>query len=199
VSPIELTRELLKTINYKIWLKYTCSDTKTAEKKMANVEELILWMQELLEREDKNNLKDIVSYLSLLDILERQAEEKTTDKVSLMTLHAAKGLEFPHVFIVGMEEEILPHINNLHKEVLLQEERRLTYVGITRAEKNLTFSLAEKRERHGKLQRCQPSRFLKELPQNIMIWENPQTTLDLKSRQIKGMTHLDSIKIFTKK
>jgi len=198
VNPIELTRELLKAINYEMWLKDTCSDTKTAEKKMANVEELILWMQELLEREDKNNLKDIVSYLSLLDILERQAEEKTTDKVSLMTLHAAKGLEFPHVFIVGMEEEILPHINNLYEEALLQEERRLAYVGITRARKTLTFSLAEKRKRYGELQSCQPSRFLKELPQDIMIWENPQTTLDLKSRQIKGRAHLDNIKAFLK-
>jgi ATP-dependent DNA helicase Rep len=198
VDPIELTRELLNNVNYQQWLKESCSDIKTAEKKMANVEELILWMQELLEREDKNNLKDIVSYLSLLDILDRQAEEKITDRVSLMTLHAAKGLEFPHVFIVGMEEEILPHINNLHEDNLLQEERRLAYVGITRARKTLTFSLAEKRKKYGEQQHCQPSRFLQELPQDIVIWENPQTALDFKSRQIKARNHLDSIKAFLK-
>lgn len=197
VDPLELTRELLNNINYSQWLKDSCSDIKTAEKKIANVEELILWMQELLEREDKNNLKDVVSYLSLLDILDRQAEEKVTDRVSLMTLHAAKGLEFPYVFIVGMEEELLPHINNL-EEVPLQEERRLAYVGITRARKTLTFSLAEKRKKYGEQYHCQPSRFLQELPQDILIWENPQMTLDFKARQTKARHHLNKIKSFLK-
>ena len=128
-------------------------------------------LQRLLDDEHKGEtLAELVSHLSLMDILERQNEEKSGDRVTLLTLHAAKGLEFPHVFLTGMEEEILPHRNSLEGETV-EEERRLAYVGITRAQRSLTLSLAKQRRRAGEWEACEPSRFLEELPQDDLEWE----------------------------
>ncbi len=82
-----------------------------------------------------------------------------------MTLHAAKGLEFPHGDLVGMEEGLLPHRNSIEMDTI-EEERRLAYVGITRAQKTLTFTLASQRQRYGEIVDCESSRFLEELPQD---------------------------------
>jgi ATP-dependent DNA helicase Rep len=101
--------------------------------------------------------------LVLRDLLERQEEEDLSDQVQLMTLHASKGLEFPHVFMVGMEEDLLPHRNSIDDNNI-EEERRLTYVGITRAQKTLTMTLAGKRKQFGEHSETTPSRFLDELP-----------------------------------
>ena len=103
--------------------------------------------------------RTMVAKMSLMDILERQNEEASGDNVRLMTLHAAKGLEFPHVFLVGMEEELLPHRTSIEEENI-EEERRLAYVGVTRAQRSLTITLAARRRRGGELVRCEPSRFL---------------------------------------
>ena len=92
-------------------------------------------------------------------------------QLALMTLHAAKGLEFPSVFLVGVEEELLPHANSVD-EHSIQEERRLAYVGITRAQKNLTISYAKTRSRYGEASTVEPSRFLDELPPEHLEWED---------------------------
>jgi ATP-dependent DNA helicase Rep len=104
-------------------------------------------------------------------MLERNSEEKDQDAVALMTLHAAKGLEFPSVFLVGVEEELLPHANSVDEQSI-QEERRLAYVGITRAQKNLTISYAKTRSRYGEASTVEPSRFLDELPPEHLEWED---------------------------
>ena len=87
-----------------------------------------------------------------------------------MTLHAAKGLEFPHVFMIGLEEGILPHQNSID-DGMIEEERRLCYVGITRAQRTLTMSYCAKRKSFGEFTSCEPSRFLAELPQEDLEWE----------------------------
>lgn len=105
----------------------------------------------------------------LLDMLEQQQEEEDTDKVNLLTLHASKGLEFPYVYLIGLEEEILPHKNSIAAETV-EEERRLMYVGITRARQGLTITLAAQRKAGGQMKQMTPSRFLDELPEDELEW-----------------------------
>ena len=100
----------------------------------------------------------------LMDLLDRQQEEDESDQVQMMTLHASKGLEFPHVFMVGMEEELLPHRVSIEEDNI-EEERRLMYVGITRAKKTLTLTLAGTRKQFGEKMETTPSRFLEEMPE----------------------------------
>jgi ATP-dependent DNA helicase Rep len=97
-------------------------------------------------------------------MLEQQEQEDEIDQVQLMTLHASKGLEFPYVWIMGLEEEILPHRNSIESGDVA-EERRLMYVGITRAKKNLTLTLTAKRKQYGEQFEPAPSRFIEEIPQ----------------------------------
>src|SRR5690606_36243427 len=96
-------------------------------------------------------------------LLERQEEEDLSDQVQLMTLHASNGLEFPHVFMVGLEEDLLPHRHRIEANNI-EAERRLAYVGITRAQRTLTMTLAGKRKQVGDISDTTPSRFLDELP-----------------------------------
>ncbi|HIN76229.1 MAG TPA: ATP-dependent DNA helicase Rep, partial [Rhodospirillales bacterium] len=118
-------------------------------------------------------------------------DEKTGENVSLMTLHAAKGLEFPHVFLIGFEEDIIPHKNSVEDEAI-EEERRLAYVGITRAQKTLTLSYCSHRSRYGEIISCEPSRFLDELPKEDLEWANaPQEPEVQKER---GKAHLAQLK-----
>ncbi|MGR8981847.1 MAG: 3'-5' exonuclease, partial [Gammaproteobacteria bacterium] len=134
----------------------------------------------------------VVAKIMLMDILERNEEEKAGDQVSLMTLHAAKGLEFPHVFMIGMEENILPHQNSLETGNL-DEERRLAYVGITRAQRTLTFSYCTHRKRYGEISECEPSRFLNELPADDLEWVNKKQ-LDPETRKERGKANLAQLK-----
>ena len=149
-----------------------------------NVQTLFEWVQSMLEGneiEEPMNLVQVVNRLTLRDMLERGEDDDEADQVQLMTLHASKGLEFPHVFLIGMEEGILPHQTSLD-ENNVEEERRLAYVGITRAQQTLTFSLCKERRQYGEIIKPEPSRFLLELPQDDLVWENekPQMTEEQK-------------------
>jgi ATP-dependent DNA helicase Rep len=116
---------------------------------------------------DDTSLAEMLNRLMLLDILDRQNDELDQDRVSLMTLHASKGLEFPHVFLVGMEENLLPHRTSINEDNI-EEERRLAYVGITRAQTTLTMSYAKRRNRYGETVTCEHSRFIDELPEDLL-------------------------------
>jgi ATP-dependent DNA helicase Rep len=171
-EPTGLARELVKELKYEDWLRDTCNDVRTAERRMENVNELTDWIGRMARQEgDGVTLADLVARLSLVGMLDKEKDDNVSDQVSLLTLHAAKGLEFPHVFIVGMEEGLLPHHQSIAAETV-EEERRLAYVGITRARKSLTFSYATQRRRGGENTDCVPSRFLQEIPTEEIKWED---------------------------
>ncbi len=198
-DPVEVVKDLIKAIDYPMWLEETSRDPKTAERRLENVEDLVSWIGRVVDKSEQNDelkevkLADIVARITLMDILERQAEENILDAVHMMTLHAAKGLEFPNVYIIGMEEEILPHRVSL-EEGNVEEERRLAYVGITRAQRNLTFSLAAKRQRGGEAMECEASRFLDELPEEDLEWQGHNQTSTPEQRKERGQAHLDALK-----
>jgi len=129
-----------------------------------NIQELLNGIKDFSEREDieDNSLAVFLQDIALLTGDENKDEENK-DTVSLMTIHSAKGLEFPHVYVVGLEENLFPSQMSLHSRADLEEERRLFYVAITRAEKKLTLSYAVSRYKWGSPISCDPSRFLEEI------------------------------------
>tara|TARA_R100000005_G_scaffold45165_1_gene21497 strand:+ start:847 stop:2844 length:1998 start_codon:yes stop_codon:yes gene_type:complete len=163
-------RQLVRDIDYADWLLQISSSEDVAERRMGNVTFLIDSLERVTRDEDID-LDEAVNRLLLRDLLEQQEEEKAgPDSVQLMTLHASKGLEFPHVFIIGMEENLLPHRVSIEEDNIA-EERRLAYVGITRARETLTMTLALKRRQYGEQLNCEPSRFLAELPAEDLQWQ----------------------------
>lgn len=191
--------QMLAEIGYELWLRENSKTSESAERKLKNVQELLAWLRRIA---DKNNqeqkpLAEVIANIMLMDILERNQEEQSSDQVSLMTLHSAKGLEFQHVFLVGMEENILPHQNSIEADELngtnnIEEERRLAYVGITRAQRTLTFSYCTHRKRYGDISECLPSRFLNELPLDDLEWLNkkqlsPEVTKERNKANIKNL------------
>ncbi|MET0094925.1 MAG: 3'-5' exonuclease, partial [Sedimenticola sp.] len=191
---VQTVRDMLKELNYEDWLYEKASSDSVAERRWENVLELVEWLDRLHKGEHVGeSLAEIVSHLTLQDILERQDEESGSDEVHLMTLHASKGLEFPHVFLVGMEEELLPHKVSIEEDNI-EEERRLAYVGITRARRTLTISFARKRRKFGEIIPCEPSRFLEELPEEDLVWEGRDSSLSKEQKQERGNAHLANMR-----
>lgn len=144
-------RDLIHGIDYESWLYETSPSPKAAEMRMKNVNQLFSWMTEMLEGNELDEpmtLTQVVTRFTLRDMMERGESEEELDQVQLMTLHASKGLEFPYVYMVGMEEGFLPHQSSIDEDNI-EEERRLAYVGITRAQKELTFTLCKERRQYG--------------------------------------------------
>jgi ATP-dependent DNA helicase Rep len=153
--------------------------------------ELLDWIAKIQKSDKSANLPEIIQRMMLMDMLKRNEDQQQPDAVQLMTLHAAKGLEFPHVYLVGFEEELLPHMNSIHADTI-EEERRLAYVGITRAQKTLCMTMAKVRSRYGEKMMCEPSRFLEELPPEDIEWQGGKATE--KTEQKKGRAQLDGLK-----
>jgi ATP-dependent DNA helicase Rep len=151
--------DLIKAIDYESYL-YDAEEERTAQTRWGNVCEFAEWINRKGEADGKT-LVDLVQSIALINMLDKQNDEDY-DAVQLSTLHAAKGLEYKHVFLVGVEEGILPHRESLDA-VKLQEERRLMYVGITRAQRSLHISYCEKRKQARELMACEPSRFIDEM------------------------------------
>ncbi len=188
-----LVRALIQDIDYPAWLADSAKDPNEAERRQQNVSDLLDWLARLAgEGDDERNLADIVNRIALLDRLERD-DEGNSNCVRLMTLHAAKGLEFPHVFMVGVEERLLPHRSSIEEDNF-EEERRLAYVGITRAKKSLTLTYASKRRRAGEWESCEPSRFLTELPHEDLVWDKPGVERSAQARKQRGQAHLAQLR-----
>ena len=184
----------IQQINYHQWLHENSTSQAAAERKIKNVDELLEWLQRLAEKaeDSENTLEAIVAKIQLLDILDRNQEEEADSQVSLMTFHAAKGLEFPHVFLIGFEEDILPHQNSVETGNI-EEERRLAYVGITRAQHTCTFSYCTHRKRYGDISESAPSRFLEELPEEDLEWPSKKP-VDKEEQKVRGKANLAHLK-----
>lgn len=185
-------RQLVKDIDYRSWLDQLSSTEEVAQRRMANVEFLIDSLQRLMSTEAVT-LDEAISRLVLRDLMEQQEEDNAgPDSVQMMTLHASKGLEFPHVTIVGMEEKLLPHRVSIEEDAI-EEERRLAYVGITRARKTLSMTLAAKRRQFGDTVTCEPSRFIGELPADDLQWQGGEEESAEENRQ-RGRETLASLR-----
>ena len=185
---------VINHIGYEQFLKEDSKSKESAERKIKNVYELIEWLKRIAdeEAESQKPLAEIVAKIMLMDIMERNQEAEVSDQVSLMTLHAAKGLEFPHVFLIGIEENILPHQSSIDSDNI-EEERRLAYVGITRAQRTCTFSYCTHRKRYGEISECEPSRFLNELPAEDLEWINKKQ-LTAEVIKERGKANLANLK-----
>jgi ATP-dependent DNA helicase Rep len=189
---VEAIDSLLESIDYKAWLSDTAKDDRAFEKRMENVIALTDWLARIVADHPDFDLADVLTHIALLDRLDDSNEAKS-GQVRLMTLHAAKGLEFNNVYLVGFEEGSLPHHQNSEDEGL-QEERRLAYVGITRARRRLTLSFAASRRRFGETQECDVSRFLSELPDDLLEWDGEAREVDEDSRQKTGALALAQLR-----
>ena len=179
-----------------------------AHKRWQNIELLLSQLEYALKQDDNDTIADssstkqypiesAISKLILRDILDKEQEQSEQDKVQLLTLHAAKGLEFLHVFIMGMEEDILPHRNSIEGDQI-EEERRLAYVGITRAQRTLTMTSAQERTQFGETSSTSPSRFIDELPQDDLIrlggTTDQSAEQSAEQNQAKGKESLEALK-----
>jgi len=160
--PGQVLDDLLRAIGYETWLFETL-EPREAEAKWANVRDFVDWLRRKGEEENKT-LIELAQTVALLSMLDKQDGDQ--DAVQLATLHAAKGLEFRHVFLVGAEEGILPHRESLH-EAGIEEERRLMYVGITRAQMSLAVTWCEKRKQGKEITERQISRFVAEMGDDL--------------------------------
>jgi ATP-dependent DNA helicase Rep len=189
-------REMIKTMGYEEWLYETSTSPKAAEMAMANISTLFGWISDMLEGGELDppmTLQEVVNRLILRDMMERGEDTEESDQVQLMTLHASKGLEFPYVFMVGMEEGLLPHQSSIDEDNI-EEERRLAYVGITRAQRQLFFTMAKERRKYGEVIIPEPSRFLHELPQDDLEWQHKKVKESADVRQQKGQTSIANLR-----
>lgn len=193
---INAIRQMLIDIGYDDYLRDSSGTPASAEKRIENVQSFLASIQRMADKqddEDDRNIENVIRKLVLIDLLEQQSEEEDLDRVQLMTLHAAKGLEFPHVYMIGMEEDLLPHRNSIEGDTI-EEERRLMYVGITRARQTLTFSLASRRKSGGENLPTTPSRFLDELPKEDLEWEGKASNRSPEDNKALARAHFDSLK-----
>ena len=160
----ELIKKILKDTGYTQSLEN--ENTVEAENRIANLDEFLNVAIEFEEESAENGLSDFLEGITLSSDLDNM--EETDESVTLMTLHSAKGLEFPTVFLVGMEEGIFPGYKSIGEQKELEEERRLCYVGITRAKENLYLTNSKQRTTFGSTTHNPPSRFLEEIPKDLL-------------------------------
>ncbi|MDE0876521.1 MAG: DNA helicase Rep [Porticoccaceae bacterium] len=200
-NPIAAVNEMLSDADYLGWLHQNASSDQVAQKRWDNVNFLLAQLTQALKTDQQDEptkngdsaIENAISKLILRDILDREQEESADDKVQLLTLHAAKGLEFLHVFMIGMEEGILPHKNSVDGGQI-EEERRLAYVGITRAQRTLTMTSARQRTQFGETSSTTPSRFINELPEDDLIRIGAGIEASEEDNQIAGEQSLAALK-----
>ncbi|RZT16552.1 ATP-dependent DNA helicase PcrA [Fictibacillus sp. BK138] len=194
LSVTELTEEVLSKTGYRDALK--AEKTIEAQSRLENIDEFISVTQDFEKKQDDKSLIAFLTDLALvadIDKLDEEAEkeDKPKESVVLMTLHSAKGLEFPVVFLMGLEEGVFPHSRALFEENEMEEERRLAYVGITRAEEELFLTNARMRTLYGRTTTNPESRFIAEIPADLIeaeVKEKPSVPWGASARSGGGST-----------
>lgn len=166
----DLIKYLLKTIRYQ---EYLSDSSNNAEERWENIRELVSLAKKYDDLEPPKGLEKMLEDVALMSETDQMDTKK--EVVNLMTLHAAKGLEFPIIFMVGLEEGVFPHSRSLFDPQQLEEERRLCYVGLTRAKEKVFLSFALRRTQFGSIQANPPSRFLGEIPEGLLTAEGIPT------------------------
>ena len=194
-DPFSGLEGFLLEIDFEGWLHENATSPESVRRKMTRVTELIEWLRRIGKGDTEENalpLDAVIAKIMLMDVLDRNQEEASGDRVNLMTLHASKGLEFPYVYLVGMEENLLPHENSMDGDNI-EEERRLAYVGITRAQRRLTLSYCTHRKRRGEIEPREPSRFLEELPEEHLEWA-ARKAVDPQILKERGQASLNNLR-----
>jgi ATP-dependent DNA helicase Rep len=180
-NSLQAVKELISDMDYEGWLMTQANSPRIGEKKIENVAQLVASIDRMLskqeEDDDSSDLEAVIRKLVLIDMLEQQEEEDDSDKVQMLTLHAAKGLEYPHVYMMGVEEELLPHRTSIEEDSIT-EERRLMYVGITRARETLTLTHALSRKQYGERIDTARSRFVEEMPADDIDFQGEGVQVD---------------------
>ncbi|MCA1322022.1 DNA helicase PcrA [Bacillus tianshenii] len=168
ISVTELVEEILDKSGYRDMLK--ADKTIESQSRLENIDEFLSVTKNFEEKYDDKSLLAFLTDLALVADIDKldEEDEAQQESVILMTLHAAKGLEFPVVFLIGLEEGVFPHSRSLFEEMEMEEERRLAYVGITRAEEELFITNAQMRTLFGRTNMNPPSRFIKEIPEDLI-------------------------------
>lgn len=189
---LAVVKGVFEDIDYEDWIEKQFESPPKAKRAIENTHELLAWIKRLLTDDEQKDqpLAEVVRSLCLHDMLSRQSEENENNQVQMMTLHAAKGLEFPHVYMVGMEENLLPHRNSVEEDGI-EEERRLAYVGMTRARHTLTFTRSRARQQFGETSACDASRFLDDIPSEDVVFMGE---LDKTSAEQQRATGKDALK-----
>jgi len=168
-APDQALGELLKRLDYQGEILKTSRSEAESDRRWENVEELVNSLSHFVTEDQNATLADYLDRITLMTQDEKVEKEGQDNVVTLITIHSAKGLEFPAVFLVGMEEGLLPHAKSLSEDPeALAEERRLCYVAITRAQRYLAMTRALTRRKYGKKKEQVPSRFLNEIPEELL-------------------------------
>lgn len=198
----ELCKTLVNQIGYDEYLKKDNSDA-AYEWKMKNTNMVMGWLEELITgaKNERYNFIDAIERLGLREMMDKRASgEDEENSVQMMTLHAAKGLEFPFVYLVGMEEGILPHKTSIEEDNI-EEERRLAYVGVTRAKRELTLLVCKQRKQGGSTKQMEPSRFIAEMPVSDLEYIDHSTMIADNTKAMQRMVKSDiaALRDLTKK
>ena len=175
----QIMEEVIKQTGYGAMLDADAAHDTQGESRKENVGQFLTAAKEYVDDNPDGTLQDFLENVALVsDVDEFESSES---KVTLMTLHAAKGLEFPVVFLVGLDEGLFPHSRTLMDSSQIEEERRLAYVGITRAEQQLYVTNASTRTMYGRISAYMPSRFLAEIPENLLEEYHRKTAMPQQS------------------
>lgn len=180
-SVADLITRVMKESGYVAELEQ--EGTPEAQSRVENLQELLTVAREFITaEEDEESLESFLNHVAL--VADIDSAELETDRVTMMTLHSAKGLEFPTVFLIGMEEGLFPHFRTLNSPEEMEEERRLCYVGITRAQRNVFLTRAQSRMIYGEVQVNRPSRFLSEIPETLLENKQKKQTKPVAAQQL---------------